>query len=102
MPLYEDLVQRAVEAHVRAGRLRRDSRLIRELAQILRDADNGEVTIRRCSWCDRYQVGGEWLHLEAIGAGQQRIRSSLLERATHGICDDCFESELGRRPERAR
>lgn len=96
MPLYEDLVRRAVEAGASSAALARDSRLIRALAQILRDADAGKVAIRRCSWCDRFEVGGEWLHLEAIGSGQLRIRKSLTEAATHGICDECQERELSR------
>jgi predicted RNA-binding Zn-ribbon protein involved in translation (DUF1610 family) len=96
MPLYEDLVRRAVDASAHSGSLHRDSRLIRDLAQILRDAHNGEVSIRRCSWCGRFDVGREWLYLEAIGEGQLTIAISLLERATHGICPDCQERELGR------
>lgn len=96
MPLYEDLVRRAVEAGERAGELRRDARMIKDLAQILRRADAGEVSVRRCSWCGRFQVGPEWLHLEAIGRGQQQIRTSLLERATHGICPECQARELAR------
>src|SRR5215467_13739592 len=94
MPQYVDLVRRAVKASEHASSLRRDSRLIRDLAQRLRDAHNGEVVLRRCSWCERYEVGGEWLHLEAIGAGQFRITTSLRERATNGICDDCLRREL--------
>ena len=96
MPLYEDLVRRAVAAGERAGELRRDSRLIRDLAQILRDAHNGKISIRACSWCGSFNVGGEWLQLEAIGGGQQRIARSLRERATNGICDRCMERELQR------
>jgi hypothetical protein len=49
MPLYEDLVRRAVEANEHASSLHHDSRLIRDLAQILREAHKGEVSIRRCS-----------------------------------------------------
>jgi hypothetical protein len=96
MPLYEDLVRRAVAAGARSASLHRDSRRIRDLAQILRDANNGEVSIRRCSWCGRFDVGGEWLYLEAIGEGQLTIAISLLERATHGICSACQDKELRR------
>jgi hypothetical protein len=97
MPLFEDLVRRAVEAGERAGMLHRESARIRDLAQILRDAHAGRVSIRRCAWCDRFEVAGEWLHLDAIGSGQVQIRQSLLDRATHGICRDCFEREMSRR-----
>ena len=101
MPLYEDLVRRAVEASARSASLHRDSRLICDLAQILRAAHNGEISIRRCAWCERLGVGGEWLHLEAIGEGQQRITSSLMERATNGICEQCL-AEQRARSEQAR
>jgi hypothetical protein len=96
MPLYEDLVRRAMEASERSASLHRDSRLICDLAQTLRDAHKGEIVIRRCSWCERLEVGGEWLHLEAIGAGEHRIATSLMEKATNGICPRCLDEQLGR------
>jgi predicted RNA-binding Zn-ribbon protein involved in translation (DUF1610 family) len=96
LPLYEDLVRRALEARARAFELQRDSRLLIDLTETLRQASTGNVSLRRCSWCGRFEIAGEWLHLEAVGEGQQRIASSLLERATHGICPGCQERELGR------
>lgn len=96
MPLYEDLVRRGLPARVRARKFRRDDQRVRELAGILRRAEAGEVSIRRCAWCGRFEVGDEWLHLEAIGEGQLTIAFALLERATHGICPECQEQELRR------
>jgi hypothetical protein len=96
MPLYLDLVRRAVAARVRAGAQTRDSQRIGQLAQILRDAEAGKISIRRCAWCDRFDVGGEWLQLEAIGSGEEMISAHLLDRATHGICPECQEKELSR------
>lgn len=93
MPQYEDLVRRALEAQVRAGEICLDSERIRLLAEILRRARLGVVSIVRRAWCERIRVGEEWLHLEAIGSGQQLIRSSLLARASHGICPDCFAEQ---------
>jgi hypothetical protein len=90
VPLYEDLVRRAVAAQERAASTNADSQRIRDLAATLRDAQAGRTLLRRCAWCDRFQVGDAWLHLEAIGGGQQQITASLRERATHGICPDCF------------
>ena len=58
MPLYNDLVRRAVEANARAAELQRDARLISHLAELLREAHAGGVAIRRCSWCGRFNVGG--------------------------------------------
>jgi hypothetical protein len=94
VPLYDDLVRRAMEAEQEAKRIRRDSMRVEALAQILRDALAGKVSIRRCAWCERFDVGGEWLHLDAIGDGQQQIAASLLARATHGICPHCFDREM--------
>jgi hypothetical protein len=94
MPLFEDLVRRALSARTRAGNRTRDSQRVRGLAEILRDAEAGTVSIRRCAWCERFNVGGEWLHLDAIGTGERTISAHLLERASHGICPDCFEREL--------
>jgi hypothetical protein len=70
------------------------------LAQLLREAAHGAVSIVRCAWCGRLKVGEEWLHLEAIGSGQQQISSSLVARASHGICPGCF-AEQERLRERA-
>ena len=57
---------------------------------MLRRARSGEVNIRRCAWCERFQIGQEWLHLKAIASGQLQITEDLMDRATHGICDECF------------
>lgn len=91
MPLYEDLARRALAAQERAASLQVSASRSRELASLLRRAHKGEVMVRRCAWCSRLAVGGEWLHLEAIGEGQQRIATSLLERSTNGICPGCFQ-----------
>ena len=96
MPLYEDLARRAIEARDHAASLHADAQRIRSLAQILRDAHAGRRLLRRCAWCERFEVGQEWLRLDAIGQGQHRITASLLEQATHGICPDCFERERER------
>jgi hypothetical protein len=101
VPQYEDLVRRAVAAGRRARSLRTESRRISELAQTLRDANEGRVVLVRCAWCERLQVGEEWLRLEAIGGGQQWIASSLRDQATHGICPRCYEREQSA-AERAR
>jgi hypothetical protein len=102
VPEYVELVRRAVAAHDHARALGRESRRIRELAQTLRDAEQGRTSLKRCAWCDRFQVGSEWLPLDAVGHGQQRIRASLLDKASHGICDDCFETEMRRSEQQRR
>jgi len=102
MPLYEDLARRAIEARDHAASLHADAQRIRSLAQILRDAHAGRRLLRRCAWCERFEVGREWLRLDAIGTGQHRITASLLDRATHGICPECFERERMRTPAQER
>jgi hypothetical protein len=49
VPLYEDLVRRAIDALEEARLLERESQRIRDLAQILRNARDGKVSIRRCA-----------------------------------------------------
>lgn len=68
---------------------------IRDLAAELREAHAGRRLIRRCAWCERFEIGGRWLHLDAIGSGQQRITSTLLDRAAHGIWPVCFARQTG-------
>jgi hypothetical protein len=94
MPLYEDLVRRATEARDRAESLALDSKRITSLASTLRQADAGEIVLVRCAWCDRLRLGDEWLHLHAIGGGQQKITASIREKASHGICPNCLSDEL--------
>jgi hypothetical protein len=91
VPEYEDLVRRALQARAQASALGADSRRIRHLAQLLRDAEAGKRLLLHCAWCDRLKVGEEWLHLEALGSGQVRIHAAVVERATHGICPECLE-----------
>lgn len=93
MSLYEDLVRRALEAKARSDGLILDARRVSDLSAKLRAARAGEVSIVRCAWCDRFNIGEEWLHLESIGEGQLNVRAELLQRATHGICPECFREQ---------
>ena len=103
MPLYEDLVRRALQAQERARSIHVDAQRTRELAVLLREAHAGERLLRHCAWCDRLEVGGEWLDLEAIGSGQVQIATALIHRSTHGICPDCLQRTLAEgEAERAR
>jgi hypothetical protein len=88
--LYEDLVTRALAAQERARSLTADATRVSRLTRALREARSGRAMLLRCAWCDRLEVGGEWLRLEAIGRGQTRITEELVQRSTHGICPDCF------------
>jgi hypothetical protein len=105
LPLYEDLVRRALAAQSRAASLGIDAKRARDFAQLLREAHAGKRLLRHCAWCDRLEVAGEWLQLDAIGHGQVQIATALLKRSSHGICPDCFprvlEQSNAERAERA-
>ena len=90
MALYEDLVTRALAAQERAESLTVDAVRVSRLSRALREARTGKAMLLRCAWCERLQVGGEWLQLDAIGSGQTRIAEDLVRQSTHGICPDCF------------
>jgi hypothetical protein len=94
VPTDDDLVRRASEAKTRAEEVAANARRLLDFSQILRAARHGEVSICRCAWCERVKIGDEWLRLDAIGRGQQHIRESLMRRASHGICPECFEKQL--------
>jgi len=88
--LYEDLVTRAIAAQERAQSLTVDAARVSRLSRALREARTGRAMLLRCAWCERLEVGGEWLLLDAIGTGQTRIAEDLVRQSTHGICPDCF------------
>lgn len=94
MPLYEDLVRRALEARGQRESARQDARRFTVLSQTLRDARQGRAMLVRCAWCDAFQIGEEWLHLEALNRGQRLITAAVRARASHGICPTCFEEQL--------
>ena len=90
MPLYEELVRRALTAQEQARSLNAEAARVRRLARVLREAHAGRELLLHCAWCGRIQVGDEWLRLEAIGSGQTRIAEGVVRQSTHGICPDCF------------
>ena len=91
MPLYEDLVARALAAQRRAQSLQESPERVQALAAVLREAEEGRVLLLRCAWCGRLRVGDEWLLLETIGSDQTSIAEDLVRRSTHGICPGCLE-----------
>jgi hypothetical protein len=91
LELYEDLMARALGAQERARELGVEAARIGCLSQLLREARTGGALLLHCAWCGKLEVGGEWLHLDAIGHGQTRIAEQLVTQSTHGICPECFE-----------
>ena len=100
LPEYEELARRHVAADRRARSLIRETERIRALAETLREAQAGTILLVRCAWCDRIQVGEEWLQLETVGTGRQRVSESIRDKATHGICPACFDAEMRRARDR--
>jgi hypothetical protein len=94
--LYEDLARRAIEA---TGRLRAGGSepMVDRLAEVMRAAARGAASVRRCSFCGRLELDGEWLALEPVGAEELRVRTSVVMRATHGTCPGCQEKKEIRR-----
>jgi hypothetical protein len=90
MPLFEELVRRTLGARERAGAAQKDSRRVRKLAQLLRDATAGKTLLLHCAWCGKLQVGEEWLELAADKEGGPEITASLIRKSSHGICPECF------------
>jgi hypothetical protein len=91
LELYEDLVTRALRAQQRAWVLSIDATRVTQLARVMRKARAGGDLLLHCAWCERLQIGDEWLRLDAIGSGQTRIADELVRHSTHGICPECFE-----------
>ena len=76
--MYEDLVKRALGAQERARALTADAARVTQLARTLREARAGGELLLHCAWCEKLQVGDEWLRLDAIGNGQTRIAEHLV------------------------
>jgi hypothetical protein len=68
---------------------RRRSQLLREFVTYFRE-HRTELPLR-CAWCGRIRIGRRWAAPEDFLDGDLPVR--IRERATHGICDDCFERE---------
>ena len=86
--LYEDLVRRAIEAAGRSPAVR-DEQLVGRLAEVMRAAARGEASVRRCSFCGRMELDGEWLALDPVGADERRVNTSLAMRAPRATCPGC-------------
>ena len=62
-----------------------------DLVATLADSDR---LVLRCAWCGRIELDGDF----TAAAGMPRREPPLLrERATHGICPDCLDGQLGAR-----
>lgn len=89
--LYEELVARALGAREQARSLSVDAARVIQLSHLLREARAGGTLLLRCAWCEKLQVGAEWLRLDAVGSDQTRIAEQLVRISSHGICPECFD-----------
>lgn len=89
--LYEELVARALGAREQARSLSVDAARVIQLSRLLREARAGGTLLLRCAWCEKLQVGAEWLRLDAVGGDQTRIAEQLVRISSHGICPECFD-----------
>ncbi len=56
------------------------------------DAPRGKrAPLTMCGWCDRFQVGGEWVEVEEAAARLELFMFEELPAVSHGICPDCSE-----------
>ncbi len=65
----------------------------REEPQPLLDpgAPRSEEVLVMCGWCDRFEVGGEWVEVEEAARRLDLFDRPELPSLSHGICPDCSE-----------
>ncbi|HEY7949723.1 MAG TPA: hypothetical protein VID51_02695 [Solirubrobacterales bacterium] len=58
------------------------------------EAPRGEEILTMCGWCDRFEVGGEWVEVEEAARRLELFDRPELPALSHGICPDCTEMLL--------
>lgn len=56
--------------------------------------DEPEPMQRACGWCNRFEVDGEWLEVEAAAQRLQLLERAAPPTVTHGMCEDCLAQML--------
>ncbi|MGA8746132.1 MAG: hypothetical protein WB507_09735 [Solirubrobacterales bacterium] len=92
-------VRREMEIRIsadRAGRVvlfstRLRSEEAREISQPMLDpnASRGADLVAMCAWCDRFEVGADWVEIEEAATRLELFRRSKLPQISHGICPEC-------------
>jgi len=80
----EALARRVREVLARAQAAVEQAQLLTSASQVAKDRD---AMVRHCAWCGRLSFGERWLEAERA---PRFLVGRLVERATHGICPDCF------------
>jgi hypothetical protein len=55
------------------------------------EVPRGGETLVMCGWCDRFEVGGEWVEVEEAARRLELFNRPELPPLSHGICPDCNE-----------
>jgi hypothetical protein len=65
----------------------------RDLPQRLLDpaTPRSDETLTMCGWCDRFEVGGEWVEVEEAAKRLGLFNRSQLPALSYGVCPDCNE-----------
>ena len=63
----------------------------RDLPQRLLDpaTPRSEEVLAMCGWCDRFEVGGEWVEVEVAAERLELFNRPELPALSHGVCPDC-------------
>ncbi len=72
-----------------SARLRAEEK--RDVPQPLLDAaaPRSLEVVEMCGWCDRFEVGGEWVEVEEAARRLRLFNRSELPALSHGVCPDC-------------
>jgi hypothetical protein len=54
-------------------------------------AEHGEGEVVMCGWCDRFEVGGDWVEVEEAAARLKLFQRSESPTVSHGVCRRCSE-----------
>src|SRR5581483_7178532 len=79
------LLSRLRDAKARSETLVARSKVLASARALARDPDG---MLRRCAWCGRLRLGGQWIPPDEAPEFVRRLPD---ERATHGICRSCLE-----------
>jgi hypothetical protein len=68
----------------------------RDLPQRLLDpaTPRSDEMLEMCSWCDRFEVDGEWVEVEEAARRLELFNRPELPALSHGVCPDCNEMLL--------
>jgi hypothetical protein len=85
--VYRALLKRAQAAVDAAEHHHLQAAEMQAFVRALRKRGPAELVL--CAWCGRVSAEGHWIDpASLLGAD---LRRRLFERASHGICPDCFE-----------